>query len=512
MNRFFTLVSMMFLFVAGTWAADVIIPTNKSTFSASGDDYVATSDDVTLTYSKGGATTNPSQGVVDAHLRVYKNAILTISSSKDIEEIVVTSIGGNYGSNGFTAEGYVAAEDKMTGTWKGSSKSIVLTATNNQVRLTQVEVTFANASDSRDVTTISFAEGYKTQIAHGPDGMFPEVGSKVDLPTATVMAGDAAVAGAAVTWSMEVRSWKEGKPQPVLGDGIITFEGGSGEVMVTASYAGNNSYKASEKSYTLKFYNTYGLLSEMVNDIADPKCEKSDDNDTNGRLTFYFFRNIDADGFPVVTNTVTYAKGQYIYLRDDAGNNLLFYGTNSQKLKQGDMISGNVSDTNLGGFWGTLKRYNKLPEFAFDVMNVKVESEGNAVEPATITADNLVDNINNYVKIENAEFVSASSKNLTFKAGETELAVYNQWSVDVATLAAGHIYTLTGMGSIYKKGDADPVYQLYLIDFVQTGVNAGIHNVEVAAQQGKVYNLQGQRVENARKGLYIIDGKKMIMK
>ena len=68
-------------------------------------------------------------------------------------------------------------------------------------------------------------------------------------------------------------------------------------------------------------------------------------------------------------------------------------------LKAGDVISGNVDENNLGGFWGSLKRYNKLPEFAFTNMNVKVESSGAAPEPTTISADQLKDYINAYVKI-----------------------------------------------------------------------------------------------------------------
>lgn len=40
----------------------------------------------------------------------------------------------------------------------------------------------------------------------------------------------------------------------------------------------------------------------------------------------------------------------------------------------------------------------------------------------------------------------------------------------------------------------------------------GISNIESNSQNGAVYNLNGQRVNNAQKGLYIVNGKKVIMK
>lgn len=372
------------------------------------------------------------------------------------------------------------------------------------------------ATGGKSVTYIEFADGYQTQIAGGPDGMFPQVGQSVALPTATVKAGNAVVEGATVDWSLTMKSWKPKKEEelPTIADGKISFDG-RGVIEVTATYAENDTYKGSTKSYTLRVYNSYGLLSEMVNDIADPNFEKNDENDGDGSLTFYFFRNIDADGIPPVQNTVTYVNGKYIYLTDGE-KNLLFYGTNSQELKAGDVISGNVNDTNLGGFWGSLKRYNKLPEFAFTDMNVKVESSGAAPKPKTITADQLKDNINAYVKIENAEYVSADSQNLTFKVGGTSFIVRQNWTnVSIESLEATAKYTLEGMGAVYVTGSGDnktTTYQLYLASFTKTA-EASVNAIKTNGQfQGKMYNTAGQVVNKGYKGLVIQDGRKYVNK
>lgn len=364
------------------------------------------------------------------------------------------------------------------------------------------------SDDTRAEATIEFADGYLTHICPGPDGMFDVIGTSVALPTATVMANGAAVSGAAIEWSLEVKSWDEGKAQPVInGNKIVLEDSPWGEVLVKAEFAGNGAYKPATKSYTLTVHNGYGLLSEMAKDVNENNSEKYDQD---GKPVFYFFRNIDAEGFPVVTNTVTFASGKYIYLTDGEAN-MLFYGDNTQGLKQGDVVSGNVSENSLGGFWGYLKRYNKLPELSFTEMNVKVESEGQVVEPKTITADKLADNINAYVKIENAEFVSIDNKNLTFSVDGATLAVYNQFGMNGEAFEAGATYTLTGMGAVYKRGDAEPVYQLYLTDFVK--VSTGVDAIKAdGVFSGKRYNMAGQVVTNSYKGLVIMNGKKFVQK
>ena len=457
----YSFVALLAMVFGNVMAGDVTITPGDFTATTTAD-FSTTKDGITVSVTASTVTAD--------QIRVFKGKTITISSSVgNITKAVFTCTAegtDKYGPGCFedaTAGSY--SYDGNTGTWIGDAAEFALTAKTNQVRVTSIVVTVGGAVDTRKATTIEFADGYKTKIAGGPDNMFPQVGTFVTLPQATVMSEGAAVAGAEVAWSLEVKKWKESKPQPTIEDGkIVVGDGVNGEITVKASYEGNTSYLGSTKTYTLKVYNSYGLLSEMVNDIADPEFAKNDENDGDGQQVFYFFRNIDAEGFPVVKNTVTYVNGKYIYLTDGE-KNLLFYGTNSQELKAGNVISGNVDEANLGGFWGNLKRYNKLPEFAFTEMNVKVEEEGTAPAPKVITVDALKDNINAYVQIKDAVFVSADNKNLTFTVGEQTLAVYNQFNVDVEALEAGATYTLTGMGCVYKKGDADAVFQLYLSEF-----------------------------------------------
>jgi hypothetical protein len=63
-----------------------------------------------------------------------------------------------------------------------------------------------------------------------------------------------------------------------------------------------------------------------------------------------------------------------------------------------------------------------------------------------------------------------------------------------------------------NKEDGDPFNftAIVLVKKETTGINT--LNVEREMLNGEVYNLAGQRVHNPRKGLYIVNGKKVMMK
>lgn len=98
-----------------------------------------------------------------------------------------------------------------------------------------VTLTYENVNDTRTATTLAFAEGYATTGTEG---------GTIDLPTATVMAGETAVTGAEVTWKSSDESVAkiEGNKISLLTPGTAT---------ITATYAGDDSYKSSKATYDL---------------------------------------------------------------------------------------------------------------------------------------------------------------------------------------------------------------------------------------------------------------------
>ncbi len=433
----YSFVALLAMIVGNVMADDITFTagTDKGTNGASGNPDTMTKDGITISGTNLATTT--------AQYRIYANSTLTISSTVgNISKVVfncTASGDANYGPGKIKAmDGY--SYDGSVGTWQGSASSIDFETT-AQVRASSIVVTIG-AGSGKKVTTIEFSGDYETRATCGKD-------ESVNLPTATVKSEGAAVAGATVTWESNKTDIAT-----IDGNKVKIANGTQGEVTIKASYAGNDTYDATTKSYKLTVYKGSGLLKELVKEVTNGN-EKWDNG---GEFQSYWFVDLD-NGMTSVPNTVTFASGKYIYLTDGT-NNLLFYGTNSKELKKGDKVSGDLGGGNIGAMWGKLYRYHKLPEFSFTEMDIKVVSEGNVVEPKTITFDKLPDNLNAFVKIENVVFDGTA-----YKIGDEVLTIKDQFNVvEAAGLEANTTYTIEGMVGLY-----DETHQLYPISFTKQG-------------------------------------------
>ncbi len=433
----YSFVALMAMFVGNVMADDITFTagTDKGTNGASGSPDTMTKDGITISGTNLATTT--------AQYRIYASSTLTISSTVgNISKVVfncTASGDANYGPGKIKAmDGY--SYDGSVGTWQGSASSIDFETT-AQVRASSIVVTIG-AGSGKKVTTIEFSGDYETRATCGKD-------ESVNLPTATVKSEGAEVAGASVTWESNKTDIAT-----IDGNKVKIANGTQGEVTIKASYAGNDTYDATTKSYKLTVYKGTGLLKELVKEVTNGN-EKWDNG---GEFQSYWFVDLD-NGMTSVPNTVTFASGKYIYLTDGT-NNLLFYGTNSKELKKGDKVSGDLGGGNIGAMWGKLYRYHKLPEFSFTEMDIKVVSEGNVVEPKTITFDKLPDNLNAFVKIENVVFDGTA-----YKIGDEVLTIKDQFKVvEAAGLEANTTYTIEGMVGLY-----DETHQLYPISFTKQG-------------------------------------------
>ena len=296
-------------------------------------------------------------------------------------------------------------------------------------------------SDTRVDTSITFGE-------HATTG---EAGTSIDLPTATVKAGETTVSNATVTWS----SSKE-ECAVINGNKINLLA--AGKTTITATYAGDDTnYKGSTNSYELTVIAApYSSIAAMLADITATRTTAT-----------YQFENL----------LVTYVNGSNTFV-SDGQNGFLFYGSEL------GLVAGN---TYTGTATGQIYTYNGLPEMALTANDIsaQVVSEGNSVAWTAIAPADLQNNINVPVTIEDAVFVEAGTgKNLAFKVGETDLAVYNNWSIDVSALEADKTYTLTGIGAVYSKNETT-TYQIYLVSFEEKAAEepAGFRDIKADLTQ-----------------------------
>lgn len=468
-------------------------------------------DEWSVVGAKGGNNNFPGLNKA-GDIRLYYHAsggnTITVESltGATINSITATFNSATYSNMTVTVNGSpVTGTD---GTFTINSTSFVLgngNTTNVQVQIKSLVINYSANSDTRTATTVEFTEGYATRATCGKD-------ESVTLPTCQVKA-DGTPIDATVEWSIEKKSGNDDLAGAAISGNTITIPNHSyGELKVTASYKGDAQNKPSSKFYTLSVYKGYMNLGEFLVDYAKSNSE------------------IDATGFPVsfwsltanegtITGyndvTVTYVNGSFTYINDGA-NDLVLYSSNGSSLglKQGDVLTSNLGSGNVGAIYGTIKSYNGLLELVVTAADIEFtkKSEGATITPKTLDIANISDikNMNAYLKVENAEYVSkdSESKVFTFKVGTTEFNVRKQFETAM-DFEVGAKYTIEGMGAIYVKSGSDPVYQLYYVASEKTA-ESGIAAVKAAKAEGAMFNLAGQQVAKGYKGLVIVNGKKVL--
>ena len=517
MKKIFTLFTMLLLFVASVAAESVTLQySGTETGNMTGENDAATVGlDATkwsVVGAKGANSNFPGLNKA-GDIRLYWSAnggnTITVTSLENatINSITITFTGATYSNVSVTAGG--SAISGTDGVYNINASSFVLgnaNTTNVQVRIKSIVINYSASTDTRTATNIDFSGDYLTKFTAGKDG------DGATMPTATVKTdAGAAVSGASVTWTVEKVSGNDKLTPTISGNKILIANHAWGKVKVTASYAGNTTYRPSTKSYTLDVFKGRMNIAEILDDFKSQVISGGEDWSA-GISTSYWQVNESGGNITSMDATVTYANGSYTYIQDTNGDNMLLFKS-GLGFAQGDVISGDLGGGEIGAIYGSVKTYNGLLEIAVDECEFVKKSSGATVTPKTIFPDVLgeVEHMNAYLKIENAIYMAdLGSKNYTFKVGGTEFTVRQQWnSVSVEDLEIGAVYTLEGMGAMFNTTP-----QLYLTDWVKTGEATGITTIDNdnTEMNGAVYNLAGQRVNNDYKGVIIKNGKKHMNK
>lgn len=150
--------------------------------------------------------------------------------------------------------------------------------------------------------------------------------------------------------------------------------------------------------------------------------------------------------------------------------------------------------------------------------NLKITESNEAAEPVIATVKDILDGkyTNDLIKIKEFTFskeeYTKGKFNYYANDGENKIMIYDKFSGigGVSKLTEGEKYTLTGIfGVIFKNNP-----EVLPIKAVEKFESTGITNIttDEAAKNAPVYNLAGQKVTKAYKGVVIKNGKKMIQK
>ena len=360
--------------------------------------------------------------------------ITSVKVSGKIRSGAAVNMSVTVGGVAFTPADAAMSKDGSELEFTGSGTGSVVIACNTTsaanksgaIYIRDITIAYENGgqTDTRVATSITLVNPTTTAA----------VGDVVALPSAELKAADESnITDAVITWESSDETVAAFVDNAETGMKELKALK-AGTATITASYAGNTTYKASSASFTLtvKEYTQYTTIASMLENITSTKTDIK-----------YTFSGI----------VVTYVNGKYTYIYKSGDGVILLYGDNLG-LEAGCVYNGSLV--------GQLYAFNGLPEIAVSANDINVEKQEGMVEVGIniITPDELPYYINKQCAIQNAEYVSTASGNMTFTVGDKELIVRNSFGIDLPELTAGKKYTVEGFGAVYVKND-NTTYQLY---------------------------------------------------
>ena len=413
---------------------------------------VYTSVPITLTFDKGTGSNWPSENK-EGSIRMYTNSTLTIKAADGyvITKVVFTPVSPTYSASNLAYDEKAISDDWTVPT---PASEILLTGKQN-VRLKKIVVSYT--ATSSDVVT-----------APSITGTTPFVGSTTVTLTAAT--------GSSVYYTTD-------GTDPTNASTLYTapFTLNASATVKAIAYKGATPSLVATKEFSAAY---------NASDIAGFKAQV---DGTVQNLTLNNAKVLYAD-----------ETNRYVYVKDETGA-ICFYNA-GLGLTTGDVLNGSVA--------GELSIFNNMPQFRANSLTNKdklTQSTGTPEEPIAATVAELLSDkyLCNLVKISGVKLDSAGS-NLYAYQGDAQIQIYDQFKklAGVQIVKGNENNIVTGILVVYK--DTYEIYPITVDGIVTTAITD--LKADSAKAQAPVYNLAGQRVDAAYKGVVIQNGKKFIQR
>ena len=202
---------------------------------------------------------------------------------------------------------------------------------------------------------------------------------------------------------------------------------------------------------------------------------------------------------------VTYVDGKDIYLRE--GGMAVMLCNTSLEIPVNAIVSGTVKMD-----YDNYRGIHELKDNAFTTADgLTITESAEAAQPTAVTIGELLalEHICDYVQLSKVTITSEPSGNYTnyyANAGGQKIQLFGNDEAVKDYADDGKEYDITAVFNAIYNGAAE-------IQPIEVAVASAIDGVEAVAEGSQpVYNLAGQRLQERRKGLNIIGGKKVIVK
>ena len=500
---------------------------------------------ITLTVTNASATASDGDGaktrlsIVNgtgySSAEANSNSIFTLGSSSSATQSYVfdfTTLEDSYNGEGL----YICSRDAAARIWA-------------------IEVVYEESNLTNTTTTIDASGITNTDLY---------VGTSAGQLIATVKAGDDVIKNAPVIWSSSATS-----VATVDTEGNVTLKA-VGTTTIKATYAGNDTYGSSSATYNLKVdYNDPNSLTATFEFSANKYgweatsngntyFDGSDYNATEGHITIGFSGKVrlwvSNDYYTMrFYNDDTYGRGKMALTADEGyvitgvsifGSTLSFQNPSSGSIDEGEWtgnakvltIEKGSSTSTFTTVKVTYKRETVTitPASGLDYISFSSTKALDFTDVEGLTAFVVSADGTSSVTLSPVMKVPANTGLVLKKTGEEDRYDVTVLSGDADTftnLLVGaadgpklvqprEVYVLNGGKFKLFTGTEIPQGKAYLpattgapaldLDFGEG--TTGIQNIERTVNDNQYYTLDGRRVAQPTKGLYIVNGKKVIIK